>query len=441
MDWKQIENEALEIFCKLLTFDTTNPPGNEKPAIDYVRGLLESSGLTPVVVGAEEQRPNLVARIPGKGTGPSLMLDSHIDVVPANEGNWTVPPFSGEIRDGWVWGRGAIDMKHMTAMSVSVMLNAARTGFSPSGDLVLSVTSDEETGAGLGAFYLVENHPDLIRADYALGEVGGMNITMNGHRIFPVQVAEKGICWLTLKVSGEAGHGSVHRKNTVPERVGQVLKRLSSLSFPSAPHPAARAFIEALAQCSSFPNAQVLRMLARGVGTNTLLGKVVPEERAAPLRAILGHTAQPTVVSCGSKINVVPSEGTILMDCRVLPGTSPDEMRGMVAGHLGDLATVEMTKGLRGSAVSIDNPLYKTIEAVVAEMDPGSRVCPYLMPGFTNGGAYTQLGTKYMGFTPVLMPPTVEFSSLFHTVDERLPVDGFKWGVRTLWEIVARFLG
>ena len=440
MDWKQIENEALVVFRKLLSIDTTNPPGNEKPAIDYVRSLLEAQGLTPTVVGAQPDRPNLVARIPGRGNGPSLMLDSHVDVVPATEQKWTVPPFAAEVRDGWVWGRGAVDMKHMTALSVSVMLNVLRTGFKPAGDLVLSVTADEETGARLGAFYLVEKHPELVRVDYALGEVGGMNVTMNGQRIFPVQVAEKGICWLKLTVEGEAGHGSVKRKNTVPQKVGEVLKRLSSLSFPFDPHPAAAAFIRTLADCSSFPNSRVLKMLASGTASGLLLDRLVPDQIGAPLRAMLSHTAQPTLIQCGTKVNIVPAQGTIMMDCRMLPGTAPEQMRDAVARHLGKLADVEMIQGMRGSAVPMDNPLFKTISQVVSEMDPGSRTCPYLMPGFTNGGAYTRLGIKYMGFTPILLPPTVEFSALFHAADERCPVDGFKWGVRTLWEIVTRFL-
>ena len=440
-DWPKIQDEAFSVFRKLITCDTSNPPGNEGLAVHYVRELLEAEGLQPVLVEDKPGRPNLVLRFPGTGKGPSLMLDSHADVVPVTGQEWSVPPFSAQVKDGCVWGRGAVDMKHMTAMSVAVALTVSRYKVPLKGDLVVTVTADEECGSRHGAFFLVEKHPDLIRTDYALGEVGGMNIFVGDKRIYPVQVAEKGIAWLKLTIKGKGGHGSVPRKGAVPEKLTRLLQELSRISFPIRPHPAVRAFLGHLADASGFPNSVVLKLIKGGKGASLLLDKLVPEERSAPIRAMLSHTMQPTVVECGTKTNVVPSSAEVRLDCRVLPGTSPDQFAEEMAHRLHGLAEVSLESGLRGHAISFDNPLFETIGRVVSRMDPGAVVSPYLTPGFTNGGAYSALGIKYMGFTPVMFPPTLEFNSLFHAADERCPVDGFKWGVRTLYDIVADFVG
>ena len=440
LDWEKIENEAVGILQDLLRMDTTNPPGNEYLAANYIKELLEKEGLKPVIVEKEPGRSNLVVRLPGRGTGSSLMLDSHLDVVRAEAKEWRVPPFSGEIRDGFIWGRGALDMKAMTAMSLAVLLIATRNKIPLKGDLVFTATADEEDGANLGAFYLIDEQPDLIRADYALGEVGGMSLTHNGRRIYPVQVAEKGICWLKLTVTGQGGHGSLPRRDAVPERVQKVLKILTDLRFPIDPHPAVREFLEAMAKASPAANAAVLRLIKQGKGASFLLDTVVPKDISQSLRALLSHTCQPTVVECGRKINVVPSEATLFADCRMLPGTSAEQMLKMVADKVGGLAEVELQKGQRGHAISPDNPLFKQIVKTMSIMDPGGVVSPYLMSGFTNGGAYSRMGIKYMGFTPLLLPPAPKFFSMFHAADERVPVDGFKWGVRTLYEVVKGFL-
>lgn len=440
IDWEKTESFAVELLQKLVSFDTTNPPGNEAPAIAIVRELLEQQGLRPTVVSMVENRPNLVVRIPGSGRGPSLMLDSHIDVVPADPEEWTVHPFSGHIRDGCIWGRGTLDMKHMTAMSLTVLLTILRQRSRLAGDLVVTVTSDEEDGAGKGAFFLADKHPELVSTDYALGEVGGMNHTINGRRLYPVQVAEKGLCWLRICVVGDSGHGSMPRTDSVPYKIARILARLERLRFPIAPHPAAKAFLEAMADLSGTANGVVLRLVKRGRGASFLIDRLVPGDKAPSLRAVLSHTCQPTTIRCGGKINVIPSQGEILVDCRMLPGMSPEQMKQSVEQEVGDLARVEFIMGHRGHATSMDNPLYHQIVKTISVMDPGAVVSPYLMPGFTNGGAYSALGVKYMGFTPVMIPPTMNPTALFHAPDERIPVDGFKWGVRTLYETVTEFL-
>ncbi len=442
LDWDAIQDEAVGFLKDLLRLDTTNPPGNETPAIEYLQGHLSAAGLSPVVVEGAPGRPSLVVRIPGSGSGPSLLLDSHVDVVQATASEWTLPPFSGRERDGQIYGRGALDMKQMTAMSLAIMLTVARNQIPLTGDLVMTAVADEEGGANLGALFLVKEHPDLVKTDYALGEVGGMNMTIQGQRLYPVQVAEKGLCWLKLTVRGDGGHGSMpRRQRSAARNASRLVKILDELRFPITPHPAASGFLEAMAALSPATQATALRLVAKGVGARAIIDNLVPAAKRPGLEAMLSHTCQPTVVSVGSKINVLPTSGTVLADCRTLPGMAPEEMKAAVEKAVGRLATVELVNGHRGHATPTDNPLFAQIKRTMAQMDPGAVVAPYLMPGFTNGSAYAQLGTRYMGFTPVMLPPTMDFAALFHAPDERIPVDGFKWGVRTLHDVVLKFLG
>jgi acetylornithine deacetylase/succinyl-diaminopimelate desuccinylase-like protein len=440
IDWPGVQDEAVSLLQDLLRLDTTNPPGNETAAIEYINALLQDLGLKPTVVSGAPGRPSLVVRIPGCGKRPSLMLDSHVDVVPANPSEWKVHPFSGDIKDGCIWGRGALDMKHMTAMSLTIVRTIVRHKIPLQGDLVVTATADEEGGANLGAFHLADNHPDLVRADYAIGEVGGMNYTINGTRLYPVQVAEKGVCWLRLKVTGPGGHGSMPKHDAVPFRLSKLLERLAGLRFPNSPHPAALAFLDAMARLSPLPDRAVLQAIRKGIATDVLIDRVIPYNKRGGLRAINSHTCQPTVVRCGDKVNVIPTTGEVQVDCRMLPGTSPEEMTRLVEKAVGNLATVEFMNGHRGHATPMDNPLLSQIVRTMKVMDPEGVVSPYLMPGFTNGGAWSGLGIKYVGFTPVMLPPTMDFPSLFHAPDERIPVDGFRWGVRTLFDVVHGFL-
>jgi acetylornithine deacetylase/succinyl-diaminopimelate desuccinylase-like protein len=441
-DWNRVEEDALALFSRLLMADTRNPPGNESLAVAIVREELVKAGIEPVIVEKIPGRANLVARVPGAGNGPSLLLDSHVDVVGAREDEWTVPPFSGQMRDGCIWGRGALDMKHMTAMSTVVVATLHRLGVRLAGDLTLAVTADEEDGGGAGVQFLCDQHADLVRSDYALGEVGGFSIQVGSRRLFPVQVGEKGACRVTVELAGIGGHGSVPNPDSVPVQLGKVLERLSKLRFPIVPHPAARAFLDALAQASPFPQKLALQCLGRGILASFLLDNVVPADRRHRLRATLSNTCQPTMVAAGERSNVIPTRGTIELDCRVLPGVDPRDMAAEVQRAIGSLGKATLKMGWRGHAAPLQNPLLAQIRKTVSAMDPGAVVTPYLMPAFTNGGIYRATGVvgSYLGFTPVLMPASLDYLSLFHAPDERCPVQGFQWGVRTLFEVVRGFL-
>ncbi|MBM4354670.1 MAG: M20/M25/M40 family metallo-hydrolase [Deltaproteobacteria bacterium] len=441
-DWNRVEEDALALFARLLMADTRNPPGNEALVAGLVREELERVGLKPTVVEKVPGRSNLVLRLPGSGTGPSLLLDSHADVVGVREEEWTVPPFAGQVRDGCIWGRGALDMKHMTAMSTTVVATLHRLGVKLAGDLTLAITADEEDGGDAGVRFLCEEHPGLVKSDFALGEVGGFSIQVENQRFFPVQVAEKGACRISVELAGTGGHGSVPNPDSAPARLGKVLERIRRLRFPIAPHPAARVFLESLAEASPLPQKVALSLLSRGVLADFLLDHVVPEDRRNRLKAMLSNTCQATMVNAGERSNVVPTRGVIELDCRVLPGVDPREMEAEVQRAMGPLGKAVLRCGWRGHATSLDNPLLEQIRRTVSVMDPGAVVTPYLMPAFTNGGAYSTTGVvgSYLGFTPVLMPPSLDYVSLFHAPDERCPVQGFRWGVRTLFEVVRGFL-
>lgn len=437
--WENIENEALELFRQLLRIDTSNPPGNERAAAELLARYLSQAGLRPQILENEPGRSNLLVRIEGRGTAPSLLLDSHLDTVPATPEGWKASPFGGELRDGFVWGRGALDMKCMTAMSAAVMKMYAQRGQQPNATLVMSATADEETGSHLGAEWLVKAHPELIRCDYALGEVGGISVTVAGRRVFPVQVAERGLCWAKVVLKGEAGHGSIATQKTLPVVAGQLAARLSHLRMPIHVHPAASAFLSGIAPLYGPLPAFVLKRLAKG-GPDAAVWLALMGDRARQIRPMVSSTIRVTGIHSGHRVNVVPDEAELVLDGRVLPGTAPQLLLEKIQRLLPATASLQPISLAHGMAVPLDNPILRTIRKVVGKMDPDSLVVPTLTPGHTNGSAYASIGVKYLGFTPISMPPTVNFADLFHAANERCPVEGFRWGVRTLAQVVETFM-
>ena len=439
--WGAAGDEALHNLVTLLRMDTTNPPGNELAAVRWAAGLLEAEGLEPVVLESAPGRGNLVCRLKGTGRKGALLLDAHVDVVPTEGQEWTRPPFEGKITDGFVWGRGALDMKHMAAMSLQVMLLAKRHRLPLEGDLVLVLTADEEAGGELGARWLAREHPELLEAEYALGEVGGMTLHVKDTRLYPVMVAEKGLLWLRLRVRGDGGHGSIPRRGGATERAADLVRLLARKRFPIEPNEAVRRFLDAMGDAMGLPSKMVLKLIqVPGIGHGILRNVVRDPRRASTLAALLSHTVNPTVMRGGANVNVVPSEVEIKVDCRLLPGTVPERFLERIQALVGPDVELEVLQRHMGTSVSMDNPLYHCIESVVAAHEPGAKVVPFMISGFTNGHAYLPLGIKYMGFTPAVLPPGMDFNELFHAPDERIPVDGFKWGVRVLYEVVAKHL-
>jgi len=441
IDWGAAGDEALRNLITLLRFDTTNPPGNELEAMRWVAGILEAEGLSPVVLESAPGRGNLVCRLKGAGRRGALILDAHLDVVPVDGQDWTRPPFEGKVIDGFVWGRGTLDMKHMAAMSIQAMLLAKRHRLPLEGDLVLVLTADEEAGGEYGAGWLAREHPELLDGEYCLGEVGGMTLHVNETRLYPVMVAEKGLLWLKIRIKGDGGHGSIPRPGDAMERAADLVRKLARTRFPIAPNEAVRRFLDAVGEAMGQPSRLALKFIQMpGIGHGILRRAIRDRERAASIAALLSHTVNPTVMQGGSNVNVIPSEVEIKLDCRLLPGTVPERFVEQIQALVGPDAEVEIIQQHMGSTVSMDNPLYRTIEDVIARHEPGAKVVPYMITGFTNGHAYLPLGVKYMGFTPAILPRGMEFTKLFHAADERIPVGGFKWGVRVLYEVMLQHL-
>lgn len=438
MDWKAIEQEALDHLRALIRIDTTNPPGNETAAVSYLAAVLEREGLEPEIVESAPGRANLVVRLDGGDRQNALMISAHLDVVPAEAGYWHHPPFEAEIHDGYVWGRGAVDMKHMAVYGLMAVLLARRTGLSLRRDLVFVGCADEEAGMRHGSRYLVEKRPDLIEGKYCLTEIGGFTFHLAGQRIYPVQVAEKGVAWLRMTVRGTPGHGSLPHPDNAVVKLARAVGRLAARPLPRHPNVAVNGLIKGLAGAVGLPLAIPLRLLlVPGLG-DAVLG-IFPEAQRKAFGALLHDTACPTSLLAGSKENVIPSEASVVLDCRVLPGSSLEILLGEIRERVGEDAEFEVIHYSEPAVNPAGTALFDLVEQVLRERDPGCHVVRSCIPGYTDGAMYQKLGYVTYGFAPVKLPPGVVYWDLYHGHDERIPVDGFFWGLRTFYEVVRRF--
>jgi acetylornithine deacetylase/succinyl-diaminopimelate desuccinylase-like protein len=438
-DWPAIFGEAQTHFQNILRIDTTNPPGNEAPLIHYLAKVLRQEGIEPTILESAPERLNLIARYSSGGSDGPIILNSHVDVVPADATQWTHPPFGGVVTDDYIWGRGTIDMKNMTIYTLMTILLAKRYNLKLKRDLIFLAVADEEVGSRYGMQWMVEKHLEKIRAEYALNEVGGFTLHMNGKRLYPIQVEEKGVVWVKLTVKGEPGHGSIpHSKNAVG-LLSQIVHRLHTKQLPHHATPITREFVKSLARCQSFSASLILRaIVVPGLG-DFLLKKVIPEDKSRALKAQLHNTVSPTVLEGGNKINVIPGEASVSLDCRILPGFTPDSFLKELRHFIGQEVDLEIIKSSAPSFVVKDTPLFQKICEVVERNDPGSQAVPYLMTGFSDSKWLNDVGIKAYGFSPVKIPPDLNFSALFHAHDERIPVEGFHWGIKTFYELVTEF--
>ena len=438
-----IAQEALGHLRALLALDTTNPPGNEFLATDYLRGVLEAEGITCKVAESEPGRANLVARLPGKSSGSrsaAVLMSSHVDVVPADADRWSQPPFGAVIHDGELYGRGAIDMKNMTAMALMAMLVAKRRNLPLERDLVFAAVADEEAGCTHGSRFLVEQHPDWLESEYAVNESGGYTLHLNGRRFYPIQVAEKGLAWLRITAHGEPGHGSMPQEQNAIQALGAAVQKLGPGIFPHYATPVVKEFVTTLSAALPTATGPVFRsILDRRVG-DFVLRRLLPDRNEANvLWALLHDTISPTVLEAGSKINVIPGSATLTVDCRVLPGRTPEQVLDTVRRVVGDGFTVDMILSAPPTVVDHRNPFFAHLAAALEKADPGSKAVPFMIPGLTDARWYNELGIKTYGFTPVKLAPDVAFNKLFHGDDERISVDGFTWGLETFLDALLSF--
>lgn len=434
--------EAVRTLQDLLRIDTTNPPGNERPAADYVARALEAEGGEAVVLESAPGRASVVGRLKGSGAGRPVMLSSHLDVVPADAGRWRQAPFSGAEAEGCVWGRGALDMKGMTAMGLSVVRMVRRRGLALGRDLILAAVADEEAGCDHGSRFLVDRHPGLIDAEYVLNEVGGFSLELGGRRFYPVQVAEKGIAWMRVRVRGEPGHGSLPRRDSCLVDLGRALQALATRRLPFHPPEVTARFLHTVAARVRFPESVVLPNLLKPALAGLILDRLIGDAGLrSSLQASLCNTVNPTIVRAGEKINVIPSEATIELDGRTLPGQSAADLIAEVRAVLGPKFEIELLREADPTVFSADTPMFRAIEAVMARRDPEGIVVPYMVSGFTDAKSYQRLGAVCYGFYPMRLPPELKFAKMFHGDDERIPLEAFRFGIETLYDLISDFCG
>ncbi|MGC5000546.1 MULTISPECIES: M20/M25/M40 family metallo-hydrolase [unclassified Streptomyces] len=422
------EDEVVDLCRELIRFDTSNygdhsGPG-ERAAAEYVAGKLAEVGLEPKIFESHPGRASTVARIAGEDPSrPALLIHGHLDVVPANADDWTHDPFSGEIADGCVWGRGAVDMKDMDAMTLAVVRDRLRSGRKPPRDIVVAFLADEEAGGTYGARYLVDNHPELFEGvTEAISEVGGFSFTVNEQRrLYLIQTAEKGMHWMKLTVAGTAGHGSmIHRDNAITE-LSEAVARVGRHKFPVRVTKTTRAFLDELGDAlgTELDPEDMESTLARLGGIAKLIG------------ATLSNTANPTQLNAGYKVNVIPGEATAHIDGRFLPGHEEEFLTDLdrLLGPNVRRSDVHADKAVE---TSFDGALVEAMQSALLAEDPIARAVPYMLSGGTDAKSFDDLGIRGFGFAPLKLPPELDFAGMFHGVDERVPVDGLQFGVRVL---------
>jgi acetylornithine deacetylase/succinyl-diaminopimelate desuccinylase-like protein len=416
-----LRGEVTDLLSRLIRLDTTNPPGNETAAAELLRDYLEASGVECELFARVPERASLVARIRGTGDGPSLMLLSHTDVVLADPSEWSVPPFSGEVRGDEVWGRGALDMKSQVAANAVAIASLAREGFRPAGDLIFAATADEEVGDGFGLMWLCAEHPDAVRCDFAINEGAGDRLDLGGSIYYLCSTAEKMTAPFNVRVHGRSGHASM------PGIADNALVKAARL-------------IERIAEYRPEPQLQqeVEAFLRTVLGDVPPAADVVERARAVhPIAAelvepLLAPTFAPTMISASQKRNVIPALCEIGVDCRLLPGQSPEAVAGIVSEVLGsDIAyDVEWLTAEGGTRSALDTPLWEAVDAFVAESEPGARPLPICTAGFTDSHWLRDaFGTVAYGFFPMREMPPELAAQLIHSADERIPVADLELGL------------
>ena len=432
-----IQSNPIDIIQTMLRFDTTNPPGNEYLVINWVRDMLAEVGIESTVLAKDPNRPNLIARIKGRGTAPPLLLQGHVDVVTTLGQNWDCPPFSAEIQEGYIYGRGALDMKGGVTMLLSAFMKAHLEQISLPGDVILCLLADEEAGGDYGAKYLVEEHPsyfDGVR--FALGEFGGFSMKVAGTTFYPIMVAEKQICWIRLTLRGSAGHGSMVHRGGAMARLGQILKTLDQKMLPVHVTPAVRQYVMQMADAVAFPTSAILRLLLFPCLSDRILGLL--GETGTNLLPIFHNTVNATIVHGGDKVNVIPSKISLDLDGRLLPGFTPVQMLSELGLLLGTDIDIEVIRHDPGPAQP-DMALFKTLESIIKDKDPNGHPIPLVLMGVTDARFFSNLGIQTYGFLPMTLPDDFKFASVIHAANERIPIQSLEFGTQAIFDVLQRF--
>ena len=460
-DWQAEGDACVRLLQELIRIPTVNrgtggdDDAKEKPAAEALADFLRAAKVEPRIVERKKDRSCLIARVPGTGEKPPLLLNAHLDVVEADAKSWKHDPFGAEIHDGYVWGRGAIDMKHMAAMSACVMAmlaeavkdghklaRDAKDGKKLARDVIFAAVADEEAGCELGSTFLCDEHADEVRAEYMLGEIGAFSLHLFGRTFYPIQVAEKGLCWVRATYQGTPGHGSMPDPDSAVVRLAKAIGRLGHGRLPMHPTEVVTTFLHGLARELPSPQRHVLKRLTTPQVASLILDHLIrdPSQRRS-FGAMLSNTASATILRAGSKVNVIPGRASVDLDGRTLPGQSESAFLQELRQALGGDPELEVLRSMPPVEATSATPLFDVLAATLKRHDPTGTPLPYMIPGFTDAKAYVRLGTTCYGFSPVKFDPTheVNFAKMYHGHDERVPAAGLKWGLRVLYEAVLAF--
>jgi acetylornithine deacetylase/succinyl-diaminopimelate desuccinylase-like protein len=438
--WAAATEETVRHLSRLIRAETVNPPGNELPAILEIKDILEREGLGGEdfkIVEAAPGRVNLVARLRGDGSQRPLLMSGHVDVVPVERERWTHNPFGGEVIDGEVWGRGALDMKGYLATYLQIFLQVRRRKLPLKRDLILAAIADEEEGFVHGSKFLVKQHRELIDAEYGITEGGAFTMYMGKTKLYPIQVAEKGVCWLRMKTQGKPGHASMPHDENAVLYLAQAVERIRRAGhLPVHITPTFRAMLRSAGRQIPSRLGKLAGMLANPWIVRMLLPRLKGQSQSL-LTAFTTNTCAPTVLRGGSKTNVIPSEAEAHLDCRRLPGQSIEDLKREILAITGERVSLEVMNSSQGAEFSTETPFYRLMECATRQMDPDGIVIPLLLPAATDASEYQAAGIQVYGFTPGILPPGFPAIELTHGHNERIPVSYLASSLPVLWQVIT----
>lgn len=436
-----LATDVVELTRQLVRFDTTNPPGNEAACMKHLADLLTDAGLDCRLLGEHGDRPNLVARLSGTGTAPPLLWHGHLDVVPTAGQSWSRPAFEAELVGDCLWGRGTIDMKGGVAMMVSALLRMIANGQRPAADLVLALVGDEEAGSYTGAHYLVREHPQLFQGvRYAIGEDGGASIGLGGRRLHPIVVAEKRACWVRVTLRGPGGHASRVAPQSNPMRqLNRLLSAVGGGGLGAQPTTAVRRMLAELGAAAGPELAPIYQALAADP-TDLALLAALPERDGLYLSSVLQHSMNATVVRAGSNVNVLPTEVSLDLDGRLLPGTTGSaEFIAALRSLVPDDLEIELLVEGEPLPEPDFGPMYELLADVLRDADPDGVPIPMIMTASTDARLFPQLGISCYGWLPMIFRDGVNYRDLMHSADERVPVEALQFGESCFYELLRRY--
>ena len=433
----KINNNPLKLLQNLIRFDTTNPPGNEIECIKYLNEIFTNAGFETQLLAKDPNRPNLITRLKGQGKTNPILLYGHVDVVTTENQIWKYPPFEAKIAEGYLWGRGALDMKGGVAMMVSALLRAKSENITPPGDVVLAIVSDEEQGAEYGTRYLIENHPDLFEGvKYAIGEFGAFTFYVGKKKFYPIMVSEKALCYIKITVRGPSGHGSLPLRGGATARLGTLLSKLDKKKMPVHITETVKLQLNTIASNLSFPSSMFIRLLKYPLFTDMILKLL--GSRAVEFDSLTHHTVNIVSVHGGEQIYGIPSKLEVVLSVNLLPGYTPDDIISELKKIIGNEYEYE-TLYYVPVPEKIDMGLFGTLKNILNGTDPEGIVVPIVLPSTTDARFFSKLGIQTYGFIPMALPEEMNFSQLLHSADERIPLEAIEFGANNIYELLKFF--